>query len=48
MQCIFVTVKMEEMPVFEANEYFWQHHWKQGEEEKWVAYARAIRTIIKE
>lgn len=23
-----------EMPVFEPNEYFWQHHWD-GKEEKW-------------
>ena len=33
------------MPVFEPNEYFWKHHWN-GKEEKWKAYARAIRQLI--
>jgi hypothetical protein len=33
------------MPVFEPNDYFWANHWD-GTEEKWVAYARAIRKII--
>jgi len=36
-----------ELPVFTPNEYFWNHHWD-GKEEKWVAYARAIREIIAE
>ena len=31
-----------EMPVFEPNEYFWANHWD-GKEEKWQAYARAVR-----
>lgn len=35
------------MPVFAPNEYFWKHHWD-GKEEKWRAYARAIRQIIAE
>jgi hypothetical protein len=30
------------MPIFEPNEYFWQNHWD-GKEEKWEAYARAVR-----
>jgi len=36
-----------EMPVFEPNEYFWKHHWD-GQEQKWIAYARAMQTIIAE
>ena len=48
MQCIFVTISMQELPVFTPNEYFWKNHWNQGQEEKWVAYARAIRAIIAE
>jgi hypothetical protein len=36
---------MFELPIFTPNEYFWQNHWD-GREEKWVAYARAVRQII--
>lgn len=36
-----------EMPVFEPNEYFWKTHWD-GQEEKWVAYARAMQHIMAE
>lgn len=35
------------MPDFKPNEYFWQHHWD-GKEEKWVAYARAVRALMAE
>ena len=35
------------MPVFHPNDYFWEHHWD-GKEEKWEAFARAIRNIISE
>jgi hypothetical protein len=38
---------LNEMPVFRPNEYFWQHHWD-GKEEKWIAYSRAMRTIMAE
>jgi hypothetical protein len=38
---------LNEMPVFRPNDYFWQHHWN-GKEEKWVAYARAMRIIMAE
>lgn len=38
---------MSEMPVFCPNDYFWKHHWD-GKEEKWMAYARAVQTIIAE
>ena len=44
---IFVQISVLEMPVFEPNEYFWKHHWD-GKEEKWVAYARAVRQIMGE
>jgi len=43
----FWTNTISEMPVFSPNEYFWKHHWD-GKEEKWVAYARAIQTLIAE
>lgn len=33
------------MPVFKPNEYFWKHHWD-GKEEKWVAFARAVRKCM--
>jgi hypothetical protein len=36
---------LNEMPVFEPNEYFWQHHWD-GKEEKWRAYAKAMQLIM--
>ena len=35
------------MPVFRPNEYFWKNHWD-GKEEKWVAYARAVRLAMSE
>ena len=43
--CCFVTIKLYNLPVFEPNDYFWANHWD-GKEEKWQAYARAIREII--
>ena len=36
-----------EMPDFEPNEFFWKNHWD-GKEEKWVAYARAVRSLMAE
>ena len=36
---------VHELPVFEPNEYFWKHHWD-GKEQRWQAYARAVRTIM--
>jgi len=41
-----LTVEFDVLPTFCPNEYFWEHHWNEGKEEKWVAYARAIQTII--
>lgn len=43
----FTVVTYLEMPDFKPNDYFWQHHWD-GKEEKWVAYARAVRTLMAE
>lgn len=42
---VISTLTLYSMPVFEPNEYFWANHWD-GKEERWVAYARAIRKII--
>ena len=38
-----ISVKVDFLPVFKPNEYFWKHHWREGKEEKWEAYARAVR-----
>lgn len=46
-QVIASIITYDELPVFEPNEYFWQHHWD-GQEDKWKAYARAVRQIIAE
>jgi len=43
----FTMVTYHEMPDFKPNEYFWKHHWD-GKEEKWLAYARAVRTLMAE
>ena len=45
VQTMWFTVEMTEMPVFEPNEYFWEHHLQPGEE-KWQAYARAVRDVM--
>ena len=45
LQTMWFTVEMTEMPVFEPNEYFWEHHLQPGEE-KWQAYARVVRDIM--
>jgi hypothetical protein len=37
-----------ELTVFAPNEYFWKHHWKEGKEEKWEAFARVVRQIMAE
>jgi len=43
---IYITVRVDVLPVFTPNEYFWKHHWLEGKEEKWEAYARAVRQIM--
>jgi hypothetical protein len=43
----YVTLRIREYPVFEPNDYFFEHHWdEKSGEEKWEAYARVIREII--
>ena len=46
--CGFITINVHYMPDFEPNEYFWKHHWNEGKEEKWEAFARAVRDTISE
>ena len=41
-----VTMKTSSLPNFEPNEYFWKHHWQEGKEEKWEAFARVVRQIM--
>ena len=45
MLSYFATLHMKVYPVFKPNDYFWEHHWD-GKEQKWEAYARAVRQII--
>jgi 1-acyl-sn-glycerol-3-phosphate acyltransferase len=45
-EIMFAVYIIQELPVFEPNEYFWKNHWRQGKEEKWEAYARVIRDIM--
>ena len=45
---IAITLKVTELPVFAPNEYFWKHHWQEGKEEKWEAFARVVRQIMAE
>jgi len=33
-QTIASIITFYQLPVFEPNDYFWQHHWD-GKEEKW-------------
>ena len=47
VSCGVASLTITDMPVFKPNDYFWQHHWD-GKEEKWVAYARAVRTLMAE
>ncbi len=46
--CVFIKAVRKDLPVFEPNAYFWSHHWKEGKEEKWEAFASAVREIIAE
>ena len=46
MGCIYITCHIDVLPVFEPNDYFWEHHWQEGKEEKWEAFARVIRELI--
>lgn len=41
-----LRIKVHYFPDFEPNDYFWKHHWQEGKEEKWEAFARVVRDII--
>ena len=43
----YVTCEVEELPVFEPNDYFFEHHMQEGEE-KWQTYMRVIRQLMGE
>lgn len=43
-----MTLDEIELPVFAPNEFFWKHHWQEGKEEKWEAFARVVREIMGE
>lgn len=43
----FTTTERIELPVFRPNDYFFEHHVKEGEE-KWQAYLRVIRSLMSE
>ena len=45
LQTVACVQTFTELPVFEPNDYFWEHHWD-GKEEKWLTYANVIREII--
>jgi len=42
-RCIVSSAHVQELPVFTPNEYFWKHHWQEGKQEKWEAFAEAVR-----
>jgi hypothetical protein len=46
--CGFINLTVNVLPVFAPNDYFWKHHWQEGKEEKWEAYARVVRQIMSE
>ena len=46
--CGLMKISVHYLPDFEPNEYFWQHHWQEGKEEKWEAFARAVRDTLSE
>lgn len=43
---IYFSMNLSELPTFAPNDYFWQNHWDSSKEQKWEAYARAIREIM--
>ena len=45
---IAIKQQVIELPVFTPNDYFWKHHWKEGKEEKWEAFARVVRQFMAE
>ena len=45
-QVVLYSCKIYYLPVFEPNDYFWQHHWNADKEQQWEAFAKAVRLII--
>jgi hypothetical protein len=45
-QCVLYSCKIYYLPVFEPNDYFWQNHWNADKEQRWEAFANAVRLII--
>ena len=44
---IAYSVEMQELPVFEPNDYFWGKYWDgKNEEDKWKVYAGAVREAM--
>ena len=48
MVTLYTTIHVDYLPIFKPNDYFWENHWHEGKEEKWEAYARAVRAIMAE
>ena len=42
LSTLAVVITSYQLPVFEPNEFFWEHHWD-GKEDKWLLYARVVR-----
>ena len=44
----YYTLHIKQYPVFKPNDYFFEHHWDSTKEEKWEAFARVVRNVIRE
>lgn len=44
--CVVTCFTVQELPVFEPNEFFWKNHWQKDKEQKWECYARVMRKIM--
>ena len=42
---VYSTAKVHEFPTFQPNQFFWDNHQKEGEDQV-TCYARVIREII--
>lgn len=43
----FTTLTVTTLPIFKPNDYFFEHHQKEGEE-KWQTFARVVRDLMSE
>lgn len=41
-----MTISVHYLPDFEPNDYFWNNHWQEGKEDRWEAFARAVRDTL--